>query len=60
MIQAYIDAASRCYPQKKWDVRPAYNKQGRQVGYRVGINGDYGDRILSEDDLRSATRDFNR
>ena len=51
-INSYIDAFHTAYPQKKVDVRPS------RQGFRVGINGDFGDRIYSELELRIATRAF--
>ena len=51
-INFYINAFHTAYPQKKVDVRPS------RQGYRVGINGDFGDRIYSELELRIATRAF--
>jgi len=53
-ITSYIDAFHTAYPQKKVDVIHA------RQGYRVGINGDFGDRIYSELELRIATRAFQR
>lgn len=61
MLQTeYVEAFTKCYPQKRCEVKNAYNKQGMHIGYRVGINGDFGDRILSEQDMREAIRVFNR
>lgn len=60
MVQEYISAFQRCYPQAQVDVKNAYNKEGRHIGYRVGINGDYGNLVLSADDIREATRAFKR
>jgi len=51
-INSYIDAFHTAYPQKRCEVR----SQAR--GFRVGINGDFGDRIYSELELRIATRAF--
>lgn len=60
MIQQYIDSITKCYPQKKCEVKPAYNKQGFQIGYRVAINGDWGDLVLTDTDMRVAIAAFNR
>lgn len=60
MIQQYIDSFTKCYPQKKCEVHRAYNKQGVAIGYRVAINGDRGDLVLSETDMREAIKAFNR
>ena len=51
-INSYIEAFHTAYPQKRCEVRHA------RQGYRVGINGDFGDRIYSELELRVATRAF--
>lgn len=51
-INSYIDAFHTAYPQKHVVIR----SQAR--GFRVGINGDFGDRIYSELELRIATRAF--
>ena len=56
-INSYIDAFHTAYPQKKVEVRPA-RAQGGNPTYRVGINGDFGDRIYSELEIRIATRAF--
>ena len=60
MINAYISAFNRAYPQKKCDVKPAFNKQHEQIGWRVAIDGDYGNMILSNDDMRVAISNFLR
>ena len=60
MIQQYIEAFTRCYPEKNVEVRPTFNKQGTQIGWRVGINGDFGNLVLSDADIREATRAFMR
>jgi hypothetical protein len=56
-ISAYIDAFHTAYPQKRCEVRRA-RAQGGNPTYRVGINGDFGDRIYSELELHIATRAF--
>ena len=51
-VASYIAAFHTAYPQKKVDVRAS------RQGFRVGINGDFGDRVYSELELRIATRAF--
>lgn len=51
----YIAAFSRCYPGKTVTLRMA-----RDGGYWVLINGEKGERPLTEKEITSATRDFNR
>jgi len=51
-ITAYISAFHTAYPQKRVEVIHA------RQGYRVGVNGDFGDRVYSEFELRVATRAF--
>lgn len=58
LTQQYIAAFSRCYPQKRVDVK-ARSRNG-QMFFRVAINGDDGGRELTEADMRSAIRDFGR
>ncbi len=53
-INAYIAAFQSTYPQKKVDIRPA-----QHGNYRVVINGDAGDIVLSEFDMRTSTRFLN-
>ena len=61
MIEAYKEAFSRNYPHHDVKVRPRRGrKHGDEIKYAVIINGDSGDMLLSADDLRSSTRDFNR
>ena len=52
-INAYLAAFQSAYPQKKVDVRTVGNNQ-----YKVVINGDAGDLVMSEFDMRLATRAF--
>lgn len=59
MIAAYMAAFLSCYPHKSIDVREKRMKDG-SVMHRVLINGEGGDILLSEDDLRYATRLFKR
>jgi len=61
LIQAYMEGFLRNYPHHDVKVRPMRGrKHGDEPRYSVIINGDRGDISLSEDDLRSATRAFNR
>lgn len=54
----YINAFLSCYPQKRVELRPAPRRIGG--GWWVIINGERGDRPLSDSELESAVRDFNR
>jgi hypothetical protein len=58
VIPEYIEAFNRCYPQKKCEIKP--KRVRGQVEFRVIIDGDDGGVTLSNDDLREATRMFNR
>ena len=58
LTQQYIAAFSRCYPQKRVEVKAKYRNQ--QWFFKVAINGDDGGRELTEAEMRSAIRDFNR
>ncbi len=58
VIQAYIQAFGRCYPHHSLKVKP--KKMRGELKFAVVINEDRGDLLLSEEDLRSSTRDFNR
>lgn len=60
MIQEYIDAFTSCYPQKRCEVKQAFNREGKFIGFRVGIDGDFGNLVLTAEDLRDATRAFKR
>lgn len=61
MLQQYIEAFNRCYPHKTVDVVPVRSKKhGEPPKYAAIINNNRGDILLSEDDIRSATRMFNR
>ena len=52
-IKAYIAAFNSAYPQKRVDVHTV------RGGYKVAINGDAGDIVLSEFDMRTSTRFLN-
>lgn len=58
MVQEYIEAFSRCYPMHRVELIPTHGKNG--PGYWVYINNDRGERPLSDAELRSAIRDFER
>lgn len=58
--QIYIDAFTKCYPQHRCEVKRRFNKQGQFIGFAVGINGDFGNMILTTDDMRAAVRNFQR
>jgi hypothetical protein len=57
-IDAYKEAFSRNYPHHTCKVTP--RRVRGELRYAIIINGDKGDLLLSEEDVRSATRDFNR
>jgi hypothetical protein len=46
------------YPMHDVKIKP--RKVRGEIRYAVAINGDSGDLLLSEQDIRSATRMFNR
>lgn len=58
MLQQYIDAFQRCYPQKTVRVKPADMRRGGSMSFWVYINGDKGDRPLTTAELESATRNM--
>jgi hypothetical protein len=58
MIAEYMEGFQRCYPGKTVELRPV--KVRREIRYRVIINGEGGDRLLSADEVKSSTRDFNK
>lgn len=53
---AYIQAFLSCYPHKSIEVIPVRSRDG--IKYRVVIDHNRGDILLSEDDLAFATRMF--
>ena len=57
-ITAYKQAFLSCYPQKTIDVKP--RRVRGALMYRVIIDSDPGDTMLSEEDMRGATRMFMR
>ena len=60
LVKKYVEAFQRCYPQTKLDVKTKTSRNTGQMVFYVGINGDYGDRPLSESDMRFAIQNFNR
>lgn len=58
MIDDYKAAFNRCYPHHHVAVKP--KKVRGEIRYRVIINGEAGDLLLSADDMKGATRLFNR
>jgi hypothetical protein len=60
MIAEYIAAFNRCYPHKTVEIKPIQGKKPNDpLKYSVIIDQQRGDILLSEDDLRYATRLFN-
>lgn len=58
VIKAYSDAFSKRYPAVKLEVKA--KKVKGDVLYSVGINGTDDGRLLTLDELQSATADFLR
>lgn len=58
VIKAYSDAFSKRYPAVKLEVK--VKKVKGDVLYSVGINGTDDGRLLTLDELQSATADFLR
>lgn len=56
-IHEYETAFRQRYQQAKVNVITVRGREGRP-GYKVSVNGDHGDLVLSEFDLRVATRAF--
>lgn len=56
MIQQYVAAFKKCYPQAQVKVSPFMDRKERIMKFWVYINGDKGSYPLSEDQLASATR----
>lgn len=59
-VQAYVEAFQRCYPQTSMHVRNRWDRTNGTMTHYVVINGDRGEFALNEEQMRSATRDFNR
>lgn len=58
MYEAYKQAFLACYPHKTIDIVP--KKVRGEVRHRVFIDKDGGDTLLSDDDIKFATRMFRR
>jgi hypothetical protein len=58
MIQAYIEGFKKHYPSHNVEVKS--KRQRGEWRFAVIINGDKGDVLLSEADMREATRMFNK
>lgn len=56
LAQIYTDEFSRAYPATPVKVRPA-NKNG---SFRVYVNGDHGDFVMSPADMSEAIANFQR
>jgi hypothetical protein len=61
MIEEYLAAFAKHYPHHSVKVKPVRGKRhGDETRFAVYINGERGDITLSQDDIRSAIRMFNR
>lgn len=58
-IQAYIEGFAKHYPDKNVEVKAKRQPDGSRK-YAVVIGGDTGGILLSENDMRDATRLFNK
>lgn len=58
LLQEYRDCFLKHYPAKNVRVLP--RKVRGEIKFAVEIDGDKGDLLFSESDLRSAIRMFNR
>jgi hypothetical protein len=58
-VEAYLQAFSKHYPAKTVSIRGKRQQNGGRM-YAVLIDGDSGGMLLSENDLREATRMFNK
>jgi len=58
-ISMYLEAAKRAYPQKQWEVKYSHKRMG-EPHYHVLINHEQGPETLTLNDLREATRQFNK
>jgi len=59
MIDAYISAFKHRYPQKQVKVSSFWDQKAHTLYFWVYIDGNRGDRPLSEQELMDATRMFN-
>jgi hypothetical protein len=57
IVKAYTEAFGKCYPHHKLEVRGTRMRDGTH-GWKVIINGDQGERPLTDSELASATIDF--
>lgn len=58
MLDDYKQAFLACYPHKTIEILP--KKVRGEIRYRVFIDKDGGDTLLSGDDIKFATRMFRR
>lgn len=59
-VASYIEAFNKHYPAKHIEVKPRKADLLGQQRFAVLIDGDAGDITLTESDMRSATRMFQR
>lgn len=59
MIAEYKAAFNRCYPDKTVDLKPKKMRNG-EIRFRVIVDKDPGDMLLTQDDLKYATQLFER
>lgn len=59
VLQQYIEEFQKHYP-KHQVLLATVRRKGQPTGYKVYINGDAGDMVLTEADLREAVRNFQR
>lgn len=57
-VALYVEAFKRCYPQKTIELKP--KKVQGEYRWQVIINSEKGELLLTDEDLQSATRLFNR
>jgi hypothetical protein len=58
-MDAYIQAFLSCYPHKTIEVIPV-TQRDHSIKFRVVIDHQRGDILLSQDDIEFATRMFSR
>lgn len=58
MVSEYIEAFHTCYPHKSIEVKP--KKVKGEIMFRVIIDKEPGDILLTPDDMKFATRLFKR
>ena len=59
-LEQYKSAFKRCYPQKTIDHSHAKRRHGEVDKWWIVVDGDRGERPLTEAELRQATRDFQK